>query len=76
MKSYYSEKLSATNLKRVYDIAPLRVNQYLEAELNHVVQKIHPCDLVLELGCGYGRLLPAFANKAKYVLGVDVSFSV
>ena len=75
MKDYYSDKLSAERLKRVYEIAPQRVKQYFEAEVNHALQKIHNQDLVLELGCGYGRVLPSLAKKAKSVFGIDTSLS-
>ncbi len=72
---YYSEKLSAEKLKKCYDLAPERVKQYFEAEINHVLQKIQSSDIVLELGCGYGRVLPAIASKAKHVTGIDTSLS-
>jgi ubiquinone/menaquinone biosynthesis C-methylase UbiE len=72
---YYSEKLSAEKLKHCYEIAPQRVKQYLEAELNNVLQKIKPGDLVLDLGCGYGRTLPQLADKAKWIVGIDISLS-
>ena len=75
MTDYYSDKLSAERLKRVYEIAPPRVKQYFEAEVNHVLQKIHNQDLVLELGCGYGRILSSLAKKAKSVFGIDTSLS-
>jgi len=70
---YYSEKLSATRLKQVYDTAPSRVKQYLDAEVKHALEKIRPCDHVIELGCGYGRGLPKLAEKAGWVVGVDTS---
>lgn len=75
MSNYYSNKLYANHLKQCYEIAPIRVQQYLEAEVNHVIQKIHPGDMVLELGCGYGRVLLELAKKAKWVIGIDTSFS-
>jgi len=70
---YYSHKLSAIQLKRVYDIAPPRVRQYLDAEVGRVLEKIRPTDLVLELGCGYGRILPNLAENARCVAGIDIS---
>lgn len=73
MTGYYTEILSADNLKRCYDIAPKRVIQYLEAEVNYVLQFIKPEDSVLELGCGYGRILPVLAGRAKSVTGIDTS---
>ena len=72
-KKYYDEKLTANKLKRCYEIAPLRIQQYLEAEVNHVLQKINPGDFVLELGCGYGRILPSLAQKTDLVIGIDTS---
>ncbi len=75
MQDYYTDKLSAERLKKCYEIAPPRVQQYLDAELNYVLQKINPSDTVIELGCGYGRLLPALAGKVKQVIGVDTSHS-
>jgi 2-polyprenyl-6-hydroxyphenyl methylase/3-demethylubiquinone-9 3-methyltransferase len=50
------------------------VKQYLEAEIEYVVGKIQPSDLVMELGCGYGRVLKKLINKAKEVYGVDTSY--
>ncbi len=70
---YYAEKLSGLRLKRVYDIATPRVRQYLDAETEHVVWKIKPGDTVLDLGCGYGRVIPELAKKAGMVIGIDSS---
>ena len=73
MSDYYSNNLSAERLVRVYEIAPPRVQQYLEAEVEHVMERINPGDIVLELGCGYGRILPRLARKANLVVGIDTS---
>jgi SAM-dependent methyltransferase len=73
MPSYYSQKLSGERLRRVYEIAPPRVQQYLRAELDYVVRRIAPGDLVLDLGCGYGREIPQLAGKAGWVVGIDSS---
>ena len=70
---YYSQKLSANRLKRVYDIAPPRVRQYLNAEIAHVIGSINPQHEVLELGCGYGRVLADLAAKASWAAGIDTS---
>ena len=75
MASYYEEKLAAERLKQCYEIAPPRVQQYLEAEVAHVLEKIHTGDTVLELGCGYGRILPSLAQKAGTVIGIDTSLA-
>lgn len=75
MNSYYDRILSADRLKRCYEIAPARVQQYFEAELNHVLKIIRRKDFVLDLGCGYGRIIPALAKNAKFVYGIDTSLS-
>jgi SAM-dependent methyltransferase len=75
MNDYYAEKLSADRLKRVYEIAPPRVQQYLTAEVNHVLKNINSGDIVLDLGCGYGRIIPSLSMWARSVVGIDISFS-
>ena len=75
MSDYYSDRLSAERLLRCYEIAPPRVKQYLEAEIEHVLQKIRPGDLVLELGCGYGRVLRRLVSRARIVFGIDTSLA-
>jgi len=73
MKNYYSQQLSAERLRLCYEIAPPRVKCYLEAEIEFVLDKITPSDLVLELGCGYGRVLQKLITKANVVVGIDTS---
>ncbi len=74
MQNYYSEKLAAEQLKRCYEIAPPRVRQYAEAETEFVLSKIKTSDKMLELGCGYGRVLKQFFGKAAAVVGIDSAF--
>jgi ubiquinone/menaquinone biosynthesis C-methylase UbiE len=73
MDNYYAQKLSAERLRLCYEIAPPRIKQYLEAEIDFVLAKIKTSDLVLELGCGYGRVLQKILKKAKTVVGIDNS---
>ncbi|MFQ6009331.1 MAG: class I SAM-dependent methyltransferase [Candidatus Zixiibacteriota bacterium] len=75
MSSYYNEKLSGEKLRRCYEIAPPRVQQYLRAEVEYVLEKVKPDDVVLELGCGYGRILLPLAQKVKRVIGIDNSLA-
>jgi 2-polyprenyl-6-hydroxyphenyl methylase/3-demethylubiquinone-9 3-methyltransferase len=74
MKGYYDQKLFAHQLQKVYEIASSRVRQYLEEEIRFVVKRISRQDRVLELGCGYGRILGPMADSAKIAVGVDTSF--
>lgn len=74
MTGYYDKKLSAQRLRKCYEIAPPRVQQYFQRELDFVLDHIKPGDTVLDLGCGYGRTLPALSRKAGKVVGIDNSF--
>jgi len=73
MADYYAQKLSAEKLKKVYACAPPRIKQYLEAEIDYVREFIRPGDTILELGCGYGRVLKPLAEKAGRTVGIDTS---
>jgi ubiquinone/menaquinone biosynthesis C-methylase UbiE len=70
---YYAEKLAAKKLQQVYDQAPPRIQQYLQAEIDFILDLIPPGASVLELGCGYGRVLRALATKAEQTFGIDTS---
>lgn len=72
-ENYYSQKLSGERLRLCYSIAPARVKKYLEAEVDFTLSKINPMDKVLELGCGYGRVLLMLAEKAGLAAGIDIS---
>jgi ubiquinone/menaquinone biosynthesis C-methylase UbiE len=73
MQDYYSDTLSAERLMQCYDLAPPRVRQYLEAEINHVLERVPEYSVVLELGCGYGRVLRRLVSHAKLAIGMDTS---
>jgi len=72
-KRYYSDKLSAHKLQHCYDLAPPRIRQYLDAEIKHVLKKITPGQCILELGCGYGRVLSSLIQTTDQVVGIDTS---
>jgi len=73
MRNYYGANLSGERLRRCYAIAPPRVQQYLEAEIQFVLSRLRRTDVVLELGCGYGRVAVRLAKIAKRVVGIDTS---
>jgi len=72
-EGYYENRLAADRLRRCYEIAPPRARRYLKAETAHVLGLIKAGDLVLETGCGYGRIMAELAAKAGMVAGVDTS---
>ncbi len=73
MTRYYSDSLSANRLKHCYDLAPPRVQQYLNEEITFVRERIRPGDFVLELGCGYGRVLKELTSETHLLFGIDNS---
>jgi len=74
-KNYYKAKLAAKKLVKCYQLASPQVRQYMESEILFVLDKLKPEDKVLDLGCGFGRVIPDLAKKAALVVGVDNSNS-
>lgn len=72
-KTYYARALSGTRLRECYDLTPPRVRQYLDAEIEFVRRKIDARMVVLELGCGYGRVAGPLAEVARRVIGIDTA---
>ncbi len=73
LKQYYTDTLSARKLERCYEIASPRIRQYLKAEIDYVVSSLNPSDMVLELGCGYGRVLRILQETTCRSIGIDTS---
>jgi SAM-dependent methyltransferase len=71
--TYYERNLSANRLLKCYEMAPPRIKQYLNAEIKFVISNIHHKDLVLELGCGYGRVMREVSQFGSWVVGNDIS---
>ena len=70
---YYKDRLFADRLRKCYEMAPSRIVQYLDAEIQFVIANVRGVDLVLELGCGYGRVLKAVSSFVSMIVGNDVS---
>ncbi|MHA1935385.1 MAG: class I SAM-dependent methyltransferase [Candidatus Thorarchaeota archaeon] len=73
MDQYYTKTLSAQRLKRCYDIASPRVKRFLDSEIRHTTKIVGGSDLVLELGCGYGRVMKGISESIEEVIGIDTS---
>ena len=73
MANYYSDLLNSNRLKKCYEIAPERVKQFLKAEIAFVLSRIKHNDKVLDLGCSYGRVSIKLLEKAKTIVGIDIS---
>ena len=70
---YYRERLSGFRLFRCYEVASERIRRYLGAEVEFVVSCVGGAGLVLELGCGYGRVMKVVSGSVGWVVGNDVS---
>lgn len=73
MSNYYAESLNSQKLFQVYDTAIPRIKQYLAAEIDYVRQNLKPTDRVLEVACGYGRILRELAPNCGEIVGIDIS---
>ena len=73
MENYYAEKLNSAKLFQVYDTELERVRQYLREEIAFVRRGLQGDERVLELGCGYGRIMRELAPYAESITGIDIS---
>jgi len=73
MSDYYSERLSGERLRLCYQLAPPEVQAYLDAEVRFILTFVRPGARVLELGCGYGRVLGPLIGSAALAVGIDLS---
>ena len=67
IKNYYTKSLNSNKLKRCYEIAPKRVKQYLEAEISFIASKCKSNNILLDLGCGYGRVTYRLEEKVAWL---------
>jgi len=73
MGGYYRSHLVGPRLQQVYEVASPRIRQYLRAEIGNVVDQVRDLDRVLELGCGYGRVLAEVAPYVRRTTGIDIA---
>jgi len=72
-KTIGDQRRAAERLRRRYETAPPQARAYLEAEIEYSVARVAGADTVLELGCGYGRVLERLAPHVGELWGIDVS---
>lgn len=71
--TYYRKKLAASRLYRCYEIASPRIKRYLNAEVEHAISNVKNARQVLELGCGYGRVMKEVSPSVEWIAGNDIS---
>jgi len=72
MGGYYRDHLVGSDLQRVYELANPRIRQYLRAEVENVASQVRGMGRILELGCGYGRILGEIAPHVGRAVGIDI----
>ena len=75
MTDRYYDALSGERLRLCYAVAPPGVREYLDAEVRYILDSIRPGATVLELGCGYGRVLAGLAPVPAHLFGIDLSLA-
>lgn len=59
--------------RMINDKAPELIQEFLDGEIRFITKHIKPYSSILEIGCGYGRLLRILAKNSKNVIGIDFS---
>ena len=73
MTNYYSNSLNSSILQKCYEVAPPRVKQFLEAEIEFIQNRIKKGEIIIDLGCGYGRVAGRLPDSAAKIIGIDIS---
>lgn len=67
--------MSGERLKHCYELVSDRVQRYLDAEIEFVREQIHPSFTILELGCGYGRVIQKLQSDTNSIIGIDTALA-
>lgn len=73
MRDYYEHRLAGDRLLRCYELASPRICRYLDAEIRFVAEQVRGARRILELGCGYGRVMKRLLPVVSEVVGCDTS---
>jgi len=72
VKQFYS----SFDFERVVTDGPAPIQEFLDEELRFLKNHIQDHRDILEIGCGYGRLIKELAPKARAIAGVDYSHTL
>ncbi|PWT94256.1 MAG: hypothetical protein C5B54_00250 [Acidobacteria bacterium] len=72
--SFFAKKEQAEFIQKVYKQTPDLVQDFFNRETGFLQEALAGKKLVLEVGCGFGRSMPAVDPKSHY-FGVDIGFT-
>lgn len=72
VKEFYEE----FDFEKVITNPPKLIQEFLDGEVKFIEEHIKPNKKILEIGCGYGRLLKILSKNANNVSGIDFSKSL
>ncbi|MCI0542366.1 class I SAM-dependent methyltransferase [bacterium] len=64
------------DIKQLLIGSPDAIQEFVDGEIEFLEKYLKSNTAILEVGCGYGRLLPVLQKRARRVVGVDFSRSL
>lgn len=64
------------DFSKIIEKSPRLIQEFLDGEIKFLKKYIQPNEIILDVGCGYGRLLKLLSKNAKRVVGIDFSESL
>ena len=73
MKKTVKNFYSTFDFEKIVTNPPRLIQEFLDKEIEFISIHLKQNKTILEVGCGYGRLLNTLADKADKVIGIDFS---
>lgn len=73
-RDFFAQKEQAEFIQRVYKETPAVINGFFREELELLRKAAAMACNILEVGCGFGRAVPAMPAKASYS-GIDIGYT-
>lgn len=73
MRQNVKEFYQTFDFEKIITNPPKLIQEFLDGEINFLKSYIKDKKDILEVGCGYGRLIKVLAPKSKKITGIDFS---
>ena len=73
MKKTIKKFYETFDFAKIITHPPKSIQNFLDGEIDFIKKYIKPNKVILEVGCGYGRLLEPLSKNAKKIVGIDFS---